>query len=224
VPGLRQRSASATASATDLVGSPSRRRRSRELVNSSPRPEPRALSAKTPARPPGRPLHHRQSARGRPQLVAELRLLIVAARLSGEAGSSMSWSIHRSTVYIICRRARWRHSITPTEVSAQGRNRTTDTRIFSPLLYRLSYLGSRARVTRGVEAYTRRGAMSSAGRAGRGSAGCDLAMLSAAGVLAVASAAGLAAASGPAPTPSWRPDGLAGVRPSDRECARRLPS
>ena len=24
---------------------------------------------------------------------------------------------------------------------AQGRNRTTDTRIFSPLLYRLSYLG-----------------------------------------------------------------------------------
>jgi hypothetical protein len=27
------------------------------------------------------------------------------------------------------------------EVGAQGRNRTTDTRIFSPLLYRLSYLG-----------------------------------------------------------------------------------
>ena len=26
---------------------------------------------------------------------------------------------------------------------AQGRNRTTDTRIFSPLLYRLSYLGAR---------------------------------------------------------------------------------
>jgi hypothetical protein len=26
-------------------------------------------------------------------------------------------------------------------VGAQGRNRTTDTRIFSPLLYRLSYLG-----------------------------------------------------------------------------------
>ena len=26
-------------------------------------------------------------------------------------------------------------------LSAQGRNRTTDTRIFSPLLYRLSYLG-----------------------------------------------------------------------------------
>jgi hypothetical protein len=26
---------------------------------------------------------------------------------------------------------------------AQGRNRTTDTRIFSPLLYRLSYLGIR---------------------------------------------------------------------------------
>ena len=25
---------------------------------------------------------------------------------------------------------------------AQGRNRTTDTRIFSPLLYRLSYLGA----------------------------------------------------------------------------------
>ncbi len=25
---------------------------------------------------------------------------------------------------------------------AQGRNRTTDTRIFSPLLYRLSYLGN----------------------------------------------------------------------------------
>ena len=26
-------------------------------------------------------------------------------------------------------------------IGAQGRNRTTDTRIFSPLLYRLSYLG-----------------------------------------------------------------------------------
>jgi hypothetical protein len=26
---------------------------------------------------------------------------------------------------------------------AQGRNRTTDTRIFSPLLYRLSYLGTK---------------------------------------------------------------------------------
>ena len=26
---------------------------------------------------------------------------------------------------------------------AQGRNRTTDTRIFNPLLYRLSYLGIR---------------------------------------------------------------------------------
>ena len=25
---------------------------------------------------------------------------------------------------------------------AQGRNRTTDTRIFNPLLYRLSYLGT----------------------------------------------------------------------------------
>ena len=28
---------------------------------------------------------------------------------------------------------------------AQGRNRTTDTRIFSPLLYQLSYLGPRPR-------------------------------------------------------------------------------
>jgi hypothetical protein len=28
---------------------------------------------------------------------------------------------------------------------AQGRNRTTDTRIFSPLLYQLSYLGRPAR-------------------------------------------------------------------------------
>ncbi len=27
------------------------------------------------------------------------------------------------------------------EYGAQGRNRTTDTRIFSPLLYQLSYLG-----------------------------------------------------------------------------------
>ena len=32
-------------------------------------------------------------------------------------------------------------SNSPTEVGAQGRNRTTDTRIFSPLLYQLSYLG-----------------------------------------------------------------------------------
>ena len=29
----------------------------------------------------------------------------------------------------------------PASCCAQGRNRTTDTRIFSPLLYRLSYLG-----------------------------------------------------------------------------------
>ena len=29
----------------------------------------------------------------------------------------------------------------PMRFSAQGRNRTTDTGIFSPLLYRLSYLG-----------------------------------------------------------------------------------
>ena len=28
-------------------------------------------------------------------------------------------------------------------VGAQGRNRTTDTRIFNPLLYQLSYLGKR---------------------------------------------------------------------------------
>ena len=28
-----------------------------------------------------------------------------------------------------------------TKIGGQGRNRTTDTRIFSPLLYRLSYLG-----------------------------------------------------------------------------------
>ena len=32
---------------------------------------------------------------------------------------------------------------------AQGRNRTTDTRIFSPLLYQLSYLGARCCRTRG---------------------------------------------------------------------------
>ena len=31
------------------------------------------------------------------------------------------------------------------EDGAQGRNRTTDTRIFSPLLYRLSYLGALAK-------------------------------------------------------------------------------
>ena len=31
---------------------------------------------------------------------------------------------------------------------AQGRNRTTDTRIFSPLLYRLSYLGAGRAVRR----------------------------------------------------------------------------
>ncbi len=30
--------------------------------------------------------------------------------------------------------------------NAQGRNRTTDTRIFNPLLYRLSYLGARIRI------------------------------------------------------------------------------
>ena len=35
---------------------------------------------------------------------------------------------------------------------AQGRNRTADTRIFNPLLYRLSYLGQRARRARALKA------------------------------------------------------------------------
>jgi hypothetical protein len=37
----------------------------------------------------------------------------------------------------------WRdpHRPKPSKTSAQGRNRTSDTRIFSPLLYQLSYLG-----------------------------------------------------------------------------------
>ena len=35
------------------------------------------------------------------------------------------------------------------EDGAEGRNRTTDTRIFSPLLYRLSYLGTPFRIRRG---------------------------------------------------------------------------
>jgi hypothetical protein len=41
------------------------------------------------------------------------------------------------------RRAIYKARIDRTKVTsgAQGRNRTTDTRIFSPLLYRLSYLG-----------------------------------------------------------------------------------
>jgi hypothetical protein len=34
--------------------------------------------------------------------------------------------------------------IFPDLSGAQGRNRTTDTRIFNPLLYRLSYLGHRS--------------------------------------------------------------------------------
>ena len=34
-----------------------------------------------------------------------------------------------------------RNSIILGDYGAQGRNRTTDTRIFSPLLYQLSYLG-----------------------------------------------------------------------------------
>ena len=38
-----------------------------------------------------------------------------------------------------------RHSTTlPLAHNAQNRNRTSDTRIFSPLLYRLSYLGKKA--------------------------------------------------------------------------------
>jgi hypothetical protein len=32
------------------------------------------------------------------------------------------------------------------KTGAQGRNRTTDTRIFSPLLYQLSYLGPWRRI------------------------------------------------------------------------------
>ncbi len=45
---------------------------------------------------------------------------------------------------------RLRDAVTPLdtrqqfESGAQGRNRTTDTRIFSPLLYQLSYLGALA--------------------------------------------------------------------------------
>ena len=36
--------------------------------------------------------------------------------------------------------ARTKAAIFPARFGAQGRNRTADTRIFSPLLYRLSYL------------------------------------------------------------------------------------
>ena len=38
---------------------------------------------------------------------------------------------------------------------AQGRNRTADTRIFSPLLYRLSYLGQEAVFKRGLDQKSR---------------------------------------------------------------------
>ena len=34
------------------------------------------------------------------------------------------------------------HQVGALKNGAQGRNRTTDTRIFNPLLYRLSYLGT----------------------------------------------------------------------------------
>ena len=37
----------------------------------------------------------------------------------------------------------WCSTIEPRLRSAQNRNRTSDTRIFSPLLYQLSYLGER---------------------------------------------------------------------------------
>jgi hypothetical protein len=43
----------------------------------------------------------------------------------------------------------------PGKLSAQGRNRTTDTGIFSPLLYRLSYLGETAKRARSLP-FTRR--------------------------------------------------------------------
>src|SRR5688572_11319933 len=52
---------------------------------------------------------------------------------------------------------------------AQGRNRTTDTRIFNPLLYRLSYLGLRARAeeARAGERYRQPRARCLLGREGR---------------------------------------------------------
>ena len=42
----------------------------------------------------------------------------------------------------------WCSTIEPHLQSAQNRNRTSDTRIFSPLLYQLSYLGGYIRITR----------------------------------------------------------------------------
>ena len=44
------------------------------------------------------------------------------------------------SVGMICNLCVWNR---PDLDGAQGRNRTTDTRIFNPLLYRLSYLGIR---------------------------------------------------------------------------------
>ena len=58
---------------------------------------------------------------------------------------------------------------------AQGRNRTTDTRIFSPLLYRLSYLGAgrAVRRRRGLSITGRAAGLSSAAAAaGQGKRGC----------------------------------------------------
>ncbi len=43
------------------------------------------------------------------------------------------------------------------EIGGQGRNRTTDTRIFSPLLYRLSYLAGNFGSARGAVFNLRRG-------------------------------------------------------------------
>src|SRR5215470_14850237 len=55
--------------------------------------------------------------------------------------------VRRSTVAILKRFALRKFPVQlPWVVGAQGRNRTTDTGIFSPLLYRLSYLGLPGRV------------------------------------------------------------------------------
>ena len=57
-------------------------------------------------------------------------------------------SVGRTTALPRCHTAQFFRGTKLKENGAQGRDRTTDTRIFSPLLYQLSYLGNATREPR----------------------------------------------------------------------------
>ena len=83
---------------------------------------------------------HENGAQGRNRTrIGGLSLIYGSSFTQSEVRSGFHWEATR----VVIPRGGHFDGAEPHENGAQGRNRTTDTRIFNPLLYRLSYLGNR---------------------------------------------------------------------------------